>query len=227
MGPVTQPKAVVAWSSGKDCAYALETARREKKLEIVGLLTTVTSTFSRVSMHGVREALLEKQAEALELPLHRVEIPSPCPNEVYEKAMAGATEMLRKEGVEHIIFGDLFLEDVRRYREEKMAGTGISPVFPLWGRPTRELAREMLAAGMRATVVCVDPRQLAPKFAGREFDESFLTDLPPTVDPCGEKGEFHTFVHGMPSFRHPIPIVRGEVVERDRFVFADLKLPET
>jgi uncharacterized protein (TIGR00290 family) len=219
---VVAPPAVVAWSSGKDSAFALEEVRRARTFDVVGLLTTVTRAYSRVSMHGVREVLLERQAERLGLPLYRVEIPAPCPNDVYEAAMGAALRDLRARGVQRVIFGDLYLEDVRRYREERMAGTGISPAFPLWGRPTRELARAMIAGGLRATVVCVDPRKLPGRFAGREFDEAFLAELPPGVDPCGENGEFHTFVHDLPGFGRPIRITHGDIVERDGFVFADL-----
>jgi uncharacterized protein (TIGR00290 family) len=219
---VSAPRAFVAWSTGKDSAFALETVRRSGAVEVVGLLTTITRAFGRVSMHGVRETLLEAQADRLGLPLERVEIPSPCPNEVYEREMGRTVERLHAQGVEHIVFGDLFLEDIRTYREQRLAGTGISPIFPLWGRPTAQLAREMISGGLRATVVCVDPRQLAPRFAGREFDDEFLAELPEGVDPCGERGEFHTFVHAMPSFRSPIGVNVGVVVERDGFVFADL-----
>jgi uncharacterized protein (TIGR00290 family) len=219
---MTAPPAVVSWSTGKDAAFALEEVRRAGTFRIVGLLTTVTSAYARVSMHGVREVLLRRQAESLGLPLYRVEIPAQCSNEMYERAMARTMGRLRGDGVEHVVFGDLFLEDIRRYREEKMAGTGISPAFPLWGRPTLALALEMMQSGVRATIACVDPRRLPSRFAGREFDSEFLRDLPAGVDPCGENGEFHTFVHGLPSFRSPVEIRRGEVVERQGFVFADL-----
>ena len=218
-----RPKAVVSWSSGKDSAYALWKVRTEAELDVVGLLTTVTREFGRVSMHGVREALLEAQARAVGLPLLRVEIPHPCPNEVYERAMAGAVERMRSQGVTHLVFGDLFLEDIRAYRESRLAGTGLRPVFPLWGRPTAPLAEEMIASGLVADLVCVDPRLLGRNFAGRRFDRAFLKELPPSVDPCGERGEFHTFVSAGPMFEAPIPIERGEVVEREGFVFADLR----
>ncbi|HXQ94714.1 MAG TPA: ATP-binding protein [Thermoplasmata archaeon] len=218
------PLAVVAWSSGKDAAFALEEVRRNGTLQVVGLLTTVTTPYARISMHGVRESLLSAQATSLGLPVTRVEIPAPCPNAVYEAAMRVALAELSESGVTHVVFGDLYLEDVRRYREERMATSGITPVFPLWGRPTDELARTMIASGLRATVVCVDPRKLPASFAGREFDDRFLSDLPPGVDPCGENGEFHTFVHSLPSFRRPIACSRGPVVEREGFVFADLDL---
>lgn len=212
----------MSWSSGKDAAFTLWELTKDPQYEVAGLLTTVTTTFGRVSMHGVREELLEAQAAAAGLPLYRVEIPFPCPNSVYETAMAGAIDHLRKDGVTHIAFGDLFLQDIRAYRETRMAPTGIRPVFPLWERPTPALAREMIGAGIEAYLVCVDPRALDRRFAGRRFDRSLLDELPPGVDPCGERGEFHTFVAGGPMFSRPIPVVPGEVVDRDGFVFADL-----
>jgi uncharacterized protein (TIGR00290 family) len=216
------PKALVAWSSGKDSAWALEEVRGAGTLEIVGLLTTVTSEFGRVSMHAVREQLLEQQGAALGLPCRKVRIPWPCVNETYEAEMARALAEARAEGVTHVVFGDLFLEDVRAYRETKLAGSGIEPVFPLWGRDTSRLAREMLDGGLRATLTCVDPRALDPAFAGRAFDAALLADLPAGVDPCGERGEFHTFAWAGPMFERAIPVDRGEVVTREGFVFADL-----
>jgi uncharacterized protein (TIGR00290 family) len=213
---------VVSWSSGKDSAFALGEVVREGSVDVVGLLTTITAAFGRVSMHGVREALLDAQAEALGLPVYRVEIPSPCPNEIYEQRMAAVVERLHADHVERMVFGDLFLEDVRRYRESRLASTGIAPMFPLWGRPTDQLARTMISAGVETYLVCVDPRRLPRAFAGRRFDERLLADLPPGVDPCGENGEFHTFVANGPGFRRRVPVVPGEVVERDGFLFADL-----
>jgi uncharacterized protein (TIGR00290 family) len=218
-----RPPALISWSSGKDAAYALYEVTRTRVVKPVGLLTTVTDAFHRVSMHGVREELLSRQAEALDLPLTIVRIPYPCPNEVYERAMRQALEGVRSDGVRHVVFGDLFLEDVRRYREARMAEVGMECVFPLWHRPTNELAREMLRTGLRARLVCVDPRSLARSFAGRAFDERFLADLPPGVDPCGERGEFHTFVTDSPRFHSPIAVRVGEIVDRDGFVFADLQ----
>ena len=220
--PTGRPTAVVSWSSGKDAAWALHEVRRRDEVEVVGLLTTVTAAFDRVSMHGVRRSVLELQAAAAGLPLLPVEIPYPCPNPVYERAMARAVDRLRAEGVDRIVFGDLYLEDVRRYREERLRDTGIDPMFPLWGRPTAELAATMVAGGLRATLVAVDPRHLGREFAGRSFDRALLRDLPAGVDPCGENGEFHTCVTAGPMFDGPIPVTRGEVVERDGFVFADL-----
>jgi uncharacterized protein (TIGR00290 family) len=219
---VARPKAWLSWSSGKDSAWALHTARKQEDVEIVALLTTVNSTHARVAMHAVRESLLEAQADAVGLPLVKVTIPSPCPNEVYERAMAEAMMRARAESVTHVVFGDLFLEDIRRYREEKLASCGITPLFPLWALDTACLAREMIDAGLRAYLTCVDPRQLDPSFAGRTFDARLLAELPTGVDPCGEKGEFHTCVVAGPMFREPIPASVGEVVERDGFFFADV-----
>jgi uncharacterized protein (TIGR00290 family) len=220
---VTRPEPVLlAWSSGKDSAFALHVLRAQG-VEVAGLLTTINAAADRVAMHAVRHSLLRAQAEAVGLPLLEVEIPSPCPNEVYEARMAKALAAARGQGVGGVAFGDLFLEDVRRYREEKMAGTGIRPLFPLWGRDTRALAREMLASGQKAVLTCVDPRVLPASFAGRAFDACLLHDLPEAVDPCGEKGEFHTFAWDGPAFSHPVPVEAGEVVERDGFVFADLR----
>jgi uncharacterized protein (TIGR00290 family) len=218
-----RPRAVVSWSSGKDAAFALLEARRSARFDIVGLLTTVTETYARVSMHGVREEILDAQAEAVGLPLFKVPIPSPCPNDVYERAMGTVLGRLEAEGVRRVIFGDLFLEDIRAYREEKLRGTGIGPEFPLWGRPTARLAEEMIDAGFDARIVALDPRKLPKSFAGRAFDRSLLADLPSGVDPCGERGEFHTCVTAGPVFHWPIPVVPGAVVERDGFVFADLR----
>jgi uncharacterized protein (TIGR00290 family) len=216
------PKALIAWSSGKDSAWALHEARREGTFDFVGALTTVTDTFGRVSMHGVREELLAAQLDAAGLAPVRVPIPFPCPNEVYEARMAAAMADAKARGVTHIVFGDLFLEDVRRYREDKLAGTGITPVFPLWGRPTDALARDMIDGGVETYLACVDLKQLPIAFAGRRLDRDMLAELPVSADPCGEKGEFHTFVAGGPMLAHKIPIALGDVVEREGFAFADL-----
>jgi uncharacterized protein (TIGR00290 family) len=215
-------KALVAWSSGKDSAWALFEARQSGEYEIVGALTTLTENFGRVSMHGVREEILFAQCEAAGLPLRIVPIPFPCPNEVYEARMAAALEKAKAEGVTRVIFGDLFLEDVRRYREAKMAETGITPAFPLWGRPTDALARTMIEAGLKTHLVTVDLKVLPKTFAGRTFDAALLADLPAGVDPCGERGEFHTCVLAGPMFKQAIPVRVGEVVEREGFAFADL-----
>ena len=216
------PRALVAWSSGKDSAWAAHEVRRAGAVEVVGLLTTITDPFSRVAMHAVREELLDRQAASLRLPCRKVRLPWPCPNETYEARMAEALAAARGEGVTHVVFGDLFLADIRDYREAKLAGTGIAPLFPLWGRETGALAREMIGGGLRATLTCVDPRALDARFAGRAFDESLLAELPAGVDPCGENGEFHSFAWSGPMFEAPIPVAPGEVVVRDGFVFADL-----
>jgi uncharacterized protein (TIGR00290 family) len=215
---------ILSWSSGKDSAWALHLLRQSCGYELAGLLTTLNAKFDRVAMHSTRRALLEAQAAAAGLPLHVVPLPWPCSNEHYESAMRTACTTILASGVEAIAFGDLFLEDVRRYREEKLQGTGLTPVFPVWGLDTRDLARQMIAAGLRARIVCVDPGKLPAEFAGRDFDEDFLRDLPAGVDPCGEKGEFHSFVYAGPIFRESIPIESGEVIERDGFVFADVRL---
>lgn len=223
----TRPKAWLAWSSGKDSAWALHVARRSGEVDVVCLLTTVNRTYGRVAMHAVRESLLEAQAAAADLPLVKVPIPSPCSNEEYERAMDEAMRRANAEGVSHMVFGDLFLEDVRRYREENLAKCGITPVFPLWGRPTGRLAEEMIAGGLRARLTCVDPRKLHKSFAGRDWNSKLLHELPPAVDPCGENGEFHTFAFDGPIFRAPITIQLGEIVERNGFVFADLRESDT
>jgi uncharacterized protein (TIGR00290 family) len=189
---------------------------------VVGLLTTVTTAFGRVAMHGVREELLRRQIAETGLPHCIVSIPSPCTNEVYEQELTRVLLDARTTGVTHVIFGDLFLEDIRAYRVAMLSKLGLTAVFPLWQRDTRDLARDMIAAGLRATITCVDPRQLDRSFAGRDFDERLLADLPVSVDPCGERGEFHTFVTAGPMLNHGVAVVRGEVVERDGFVFADL-----
>lgn len=215
-------RALLSWSSGKDSAWALHLLRQRADLEVRGLLTTISRPYSRVAMHAVRESLLEAQAAAVAVPLQKVSIPSPCSNEEYERAMAEAMERARAEGIDTIAFGDLYLEDIRRYREEKLAPTGLSLEFPLWGMPTDELARRMVSSGLEAYVTSIDPRVLDRSFAGRRFDHEFLDELPEGVDPCGEKGEFHTFACAGPMFRERLPVAPGEVVERDGFVFADL-----
>jgi len=219
---ISRPKAWLAWSSGKESAWALHTVRQSGDCEIVALLTTVNETHQRVAMHAVRESLLEMQAEAAGLPLVKVPTPSPCRNEIYEQAMAEAMARARAEGVYQVIFGDLFLEDIRAYREKQLAACGMMPIFPLWRRETRELAREMLAGGLSAYLTCVDPRKLDRAFAGRRFDAELLAAFPSGVDPCGENGEFHTFANAGPMFGEAIPVVAGEIVEREGFIFADL-----
>ncbi|HTR03625.1 MAG TPA: ATP-binding protein [Thermoanaerobaculia bacterium] len=218
-----KPRALVAWSTGKDSAFALAVARERGEVEIVGLLTTLTSGYGRVSMHGVREEILDRQAEALGLPCRKVWIPPACVNADYEGAMGEAMAAARADGITRVVFGDLFLEDVRAYRERQLRGSGIAPEFPLWGSDTRSLAERMVAEGLEATVVCVDPRALPASFAGRAFDAAFLADLPAGVDPCGENGEFHTCATGGPMFRRRVRAATGEVVARDGFVFADVE----
>ena len=215
-------KALIAWSSGKDSAWALHEARRAGDYDIVGGLTTVTENFGRVSMHGVREELLRAQLDAAGLRAMIVHIPFPCPNETYEQKMALAMADAKQAGVTHVIFGDLFLEDVRAYRERQLAGTGIAPVFPLWGRPTPALARDMIAAGVEARLSTVDLKKLPASFAGRRFDGALLAALPAGADPCGENGEFHSFVSAGPMLSRRITVEVGETVERDGFAFADL-----
>ena len=217
---------LLAWSSGKDSAWALHTLRQDPAVEVVGLLTTVNEAYDRVAMHAVRRALLEAQADAAGLPLTVVSIPSPCPNEVYEAAMAAALSAARARGVTGVAFGDLFLEDIRAYRERQMRGTGLGLHFPLWKRPTEALAADMIDGGLRARLTCVDPRVMPEGLAGEEFDRGLLARLPAGVDPCGENGEFHTFAWDGPMFRHAVPVRRGEVVRRDGFVFADLLAAE-
>ena len=217
-----RPKALLAWSSGKDSAWTLHVLRGQNEVEVVGLLTTINQAFDRVAMHAVRTELLRAQAAAADLPLQPVPIPWPCSNAEYEAAMAAAMARARADGITYVAFGDLFLEDIRRYREERLAATGVTPLFPIWGTPTDALARRMIEAGLRARLTCVDPKQLDARFAGRDFDGDLLAELPATVDPCGERGEFHTFAYAGPMFRRPIPIRTGEIVTRDGFVFADL-----
>ena len=217
-----RPKALIAWSSGKDSAWALHEARGAGEFDIVGALTTVTDAFGRVSMHGAREELLRAQLEAAGLPAVTVRIPYPCPNEIYEREMAAAVQAAKARGVTHIIFGDLFLQDIRAYREARLAGSGITPVFPLWLRPTAALARAMIEAGVEAHLAVVDLKKLPASFAGRRFDAALLDALPATADPCGEYGEFHSFVSAGPMLSRKIAVSVGETVERDGFAFADL-----
>jgi uncharacterized protein (TIGR00290 family) len=217
-----RPKALIAWSSGKDSAWALHEIRRAGAYDVVGALTTITENFQRVSMHGVRRELLAAQLAAAGLPATLVPIPFPCPNELYESRMAAALADAKSAGVTHVIFGDLYLEDVRAYREQKLAGTGIAPLFPLWHRPTGALAREMIDAGVETHLVCVDLKQIPKTFAGRRFDRTLLADLPKTADPCGENGEFHSCVVAGPMLSRRIAVDVGEIVERDGFAYADL-----
>jgi uncharacterized protein (TIGR00290 family) len=217
-----RPKALIAWSSGKDSAWALHEARRSGDYDIVGGLTTVTDTFARVSMHGVREELLSAQLAAAGLKPIIVRIPYPCPNDIYEREMAAAMRDAKARGVTHMIFGDLFLEDVRAYRERQLAGTGITPVFPLWRQPTAGLARAMIDSGVEAHLAVVDLKKLPAGFAGRRYDLDLIDELPAGADPCGENGEFHSFVSAGPMLKGKIAVSVGETVERDGFAFADL-----
>jgi uncharacterized protein (TIGR00290 family) len=218
------PKALISWSSGKDSAFSLYEVRRAGELDVVGALTTVTESFGRVSIHGVREEVLHAQLQAAGLPPTIVPLPYPCSNEVYEARMGEAIARARADGITHMIFGDLFLEDIRKYREEKLRGTGITPVFPLWLRPTAPLARDMIASGLQTCIATVDLKKMPAAFAGRRFDAQLLADLPAGVDPCGENGEFHTCVIGGPMFKHALPVVTGERVERDGYAYCDLML---
>ena len=217
-------KALIAWSSGKDSAWALHEVRRSGELEVVGALTTITHEFCRVSMHGTREELLAAQLEAARLSAIAVRIPFPCPNEIYEREMAAALEQAKRTGVSHVVFGDLFLADIRAYRESRLAAIGMTPVFPLWHRPTAALAREMLDGGLEGYLVCVDRKKLPASYAGRKFDRALLERLPPEIDPCGENGEFHSFVTAGPMLARPVEVKVGDIVERDGFAFADLTL---
>ena len=217
-------KAVISWSSGKDSAFALHEARRAGEFEIVGALTTVTETFGRVSIHGVRQEILLAQLDAVGLPPRIVPIPYPCPNEIYEARMGEAVARAVDDGITHMIFGDLYLADIRAYREQKLAGTGITPVFPLWEKPTRALARSMIESGLQAYLATVDLKKLSAEFAGRTFDEKLLADLPEGIDPCGENGEFHTCVVAGPMFSRALAVEPGERVERDGYAYCDLVL---
>jgi uncharacterized protein (TIGR00290 family) len=218
----TSAKALIAWSSGKDSAWALHETRVTGDFEIVGALTTMTDTFRRVSMHGVREELLRAQLDAADLHPVIIHIPYPCPNEIYERKMAEAVAAAQASGVTHMIFGDLFLEDVRIYRERQLSGTGIVPVFPLWGRPTRALADDMIDAGTEAYVCTVDLKKLPASFAGRRFDRVLIEALPAGIDPCGENGEFHSFVSAGPMLSRKVAVKTGQTVERDGFAYTDL-----
>jgi uncharacterized protein (TIGR00290 family) len=215
-------RTLLSWSTGKDSAYALYRLRRTPGIRVEGLFTTVNRTHGRVAMHAVSEALLDLQARAVDLPLRKLEIPYPCSNETYETVMGTFVHEAKSEGIESMAFGDVFLEDVRRYREEKLKSTGITPLFPLWGLETNHMARALLDAGFKMIITCVDPRHVPKEFAGRPFNESFLKNLPVHVDPCGENGEFHTFVYDGPIFSNPLDVRAGHIVERDGFVFADV-----
>jgi uncharacterized protein (TIGR00290 family) len=216
-------RVALSWSSGKDSAWSLYLLRQDPAIEVVALITTINQEFDRVAMHAVRRELAEAQATSAGLPLWPVPLPWPCSNEQYEARMREVCARALRESVEAIAFGDLFLTEIRAYRERQLQGTGLQPIFPVWGVPTRDLARQMIESGLRAKITCVDPKKLPRDFAGREFDTAFLDDLPPGTDPCGENGEFHSFVYAGRMFTHPIPVELGEIVERDGFIFADLK----
>ena len=218
-------RVLLSWSSGKDSAWTLHFLRSRPDIDVIGLVTTLNSEFQRVAMHGVRRSVLEAQAEAAGLPLWVVPLPWPCSNEEYEARMRDLCARAIAEHVAAMAFGDLFLADIRAYREKQLAGTGLQPLFPVWQIPTAELGRTMIASGLRAKITCVDPKVLPAEFAGRDFDSQFLADLPPNIDPCGENGEFHSFVYDGPGFRKPVDVSVGEIVERDGFVFADLTRP--
>ena len=219
---MTPKPTIMAWSGGKDSAVALLRLQQDPQYEVVGLLTTLTEGYGRISMHGVREELLHAQADALGLRLYPVWIPQACVNAVYQERMAAVIDQIKSDGVQAIAHGDLYLEDVRAYREEMLAPSGLEPLFPIWGEDTAKLSRWVPANGFQATLTTVDPKQISADFAGREYDDALLDELPDTADPCGERGEFHTFVRNAPNFASPIPISPGEIVQRDGFVFADL-----
>ncbi len=213
---------LISWSSGKDSAWMLYRLQADPRWELAGLVTTVNAHRQRVAMHGVRDTLLQRQAHNTGLPVWRVPLPEPCPNATYEQAMAELIARARADGVTHMAFGDLYLEDVRKYRENQLAGTGVEPVFPLWGSDTTALAHEMIEGGLEARLVCLDPARMPPAMAGHAFDQALLAALPPGVDPCGESGEFHTFCHGGPMFRGRLDVRAGTTVRRDGFLFTDL-----
>jgi uncharacterized protein (TIGR00290 family) len=218
-------KTLVSWSSGKDSAWMLHVLKQDPAVEIGALLTTMNEEFDRVAMHAVRRRLLEEQSRASGVPLWTVPLPWPCSNEEYESRMRTAVAKAVAEGFTHVAFGDLFLEDVRRYREDRLAGSGLAPIFPIWGIPTDRLAGDMIDGGLRAVLTCVNPKHLDRSFAGRQFDRSLLADLPAGVDPCGERGEFHSFAYDGPMFNRPVAVTPGEIVDRDGFVFADMICP--
>ena len=217
-----KPKVLLSWSSGKDSAWTLQVLRQKNEVEVAGLLTTINEQFQRVAMHGTRRDLVRAQAQAAGLPLWEIPLPWPCSNEQYELAMGRACAQAVEQGITGMAFGDLFLEDVRKYREDRLKSTGLQPIFPVWGLDTKKLIDEMLDAGVRARIVCVDPKKLPGHFAGQDINRDLLAQFSPGIDPCGENGEFHTFVHAGPMFSRAIPVESGEVITRDGFVFADV-----
>jgi len=219
---MTLPKILLSWSGGKDSAWALHLLRQQRQYVVVGLLTSINEHFRRVAVHGYREALLDQQAAATGLPIWKVHLPFPCTNADYESRMSTALTRARAEGLHGIAFGDLFLEDIRAYRVQQLTGTGLEPIFPVWGIPTDQLATQMIASGLQAHLTCIDPTRLDRSFAGRTFDAQLLRDLPTSADPCGERGEFHTFVSAGPMFSRSISVTPAQIVERDGFVYADL-----
>ena len=219
-------RTLLSWSSGKDSAWSLHLLRQQDEYEIVGLLTTFNEQANRVGMHAVGRSLVEAQAKAAGIPLWDVDLPWPCSNADYERIMKEKCKAALESGIECVAFGDLFLTDIRVCREKQLENSGLQPIFPVWGMPTRELARFMIKSGVRAKLTCVDPKLLAPEFVGREFDEQLLSEFPPNIDPCGENGEFHTFVYAGPMFQYNLPVEVGEIVARDGFAFADLSLSQ-
>lgn len=219
---MTPKRTLLSWSSGKDSAWSLHVLRQDPEIDVIGLVTTINAEFQRVAMHAVRVSLLQQQADAVGLPLWKIALPYPCSNADYESIMSAFITEILQQGVTHMAFGDLFLEDIRAYRERQLADTGITPIFPLWGLPTDQLGKTLIQAGVKSVLTCVDPKQLAREYCGMPYDHFLLSALPSTVDPCGEKGEFHTFVYDGPMFQYPLNIEISEIVERDGFVFADV-----
>ncbi len=217
-------RTLLSWSSGKDSAWSLHLLQQQNEYEVVGLLTTFNQEANRVAMHAVCRSLVEAQAKAVGVPLWDVDLPWPCSNADYECIMKEKCKDAVQAGIECIAFGDLFLTDIREYREKQLENSGLQPIFPVWGMPTRELARSMIESGVRAKLTCVDPKLLAPEFVGREFDRQLLSEFPANIDPCGENGEFHTFVYGGPMFQNDLSVEVGEIVSRDGLLFADLSL---
>ncbi len=215
-------RTLLSWSSGKDAAWSLHKLQQDPEIDLIGIFCAVNKEANRAAMHAVRVELLQKQAKNISLPLEIIELPFPCSNAEYEKIMSSFVKKAKNDNIECFAFGDLFLEDIRSYREEKLKDSGIKPIFPLWGIPTDKLSREMISGGLRTIITCIDPKQIPNKFIGKEIDESFLNSLPKTVDPCGENGEFHSFVFDGPMFKEQIEITVGNIVNRDGFVFVDI-----